>query len=90
MSDVDKKFEPVTREDVTDGALVAGQLRALRVEMKTGFELVLERFDRFSERIAALEMHRADANARLDRHEHALADHEQRLAALEAAATKEK
>lgn len=85
MSDVDKKFEPVTREEVTDERLVAGELRAMRREMKTGFELVLERLDRFHERIAILEMHKTDANDRHDRHEHKLADHEQRLAALEAA-----
>lgn len=55
-------FKPVTRDDVTDEKLVAGELRALRNEMRAYFDIVLgrlesysQRLDRHEERIAALE-----------------------------------
>lgn len=75
MSD---EFKPSRAGELTDDHLAAGELRALRVEMRSWFEIVLGRFDRYEDRISVLEQHRADANERLDRHE-------QRLAALEAA-----
>ena len=78
MSD---EFEPVTRDELTDGSLVAGELRAFRAEVRLYFERLIMRLDRFEGRITSLEMHRTDANARLDQHEH-------RIAALEAALTK--
>jgi septal ring factor EnvC (AmiA/AmiB activator) len=85
VSDVDEKFEPVAAGALTDDRLVAGELRALRREMAMGFELVLARLDRYEGRIGDLEMHRTDANQRHERHERQLADHETRIAALEAA-----
>jgi hypothetical protein len=78
---VTDKFKPITREEVTDGSLVAGELRALRTEMRDWFLMLIGRLDRTDERIASLELHRTDANDRLTRHEH-------RIAAIEAAATK--
>jgi hypothetical protein len=82
---VSDEYKPITRDDVADPGLVVGALRALQVEMRTGFELVLEQIARFSERLTSLEMHRTDANQRHDRHERHIADHEHRIAALEAA-----
>lgn len=73
-------FQPVTRDDVTDEKLVAGEVRALRTEMRLYFERMLLKLDTFDARIGLLEEHRIDANARL-------ADHEHRIAALEAAVT---
>jgi hypothetical protein len=70
-------FDPVTREDVTDEALVAGELRALRNEMRSWFELMLNRLDRYEQRIHSLEIRSVDDHERLLRHEH-------RIAALEA------
>lgn len=75
MSD---EFEPVRIGDVTDEKLAAGELRALRAEMRSWFELLIGRLDRYEERIAVLELHKSDANDRLNRHEI-------RIAALEAA-----
>jgi hypothetical protein len=75
MSD---EFEPVTAADVTDEKLAAGELRALRAEMRKWFELLIMRLDRYEGRITTLEMHRVDANERLS-------SHEIRIAALEAA-----
>lgn len=86
---VDDKFDPVTHEDVTDEKLVAGELRAFRVEVRAYFERLLLRLDRFDDRITSLEMHRVDANARLGRGEARIDDHESRIAALEAAINKE-
>jgi hypothetical protein len=80
MSD---EFEPATRDDLTDEKLVAGELRALRNEMRSWFELMIGRLDRYEDRIRSLEMHRLDANERLDRHEH-------RIAAIEAANKEER
>lgn len=71
-------FQPSPVGSLTDDNLAAGELRALRVEMRSWFELMLNRLDRYEGRIATLEQHRVDANERIDRHE-------QRLAALEAA-----
>lgn len=78
MSDERK---PVTRDDVEDGKLVAGELRAFRAEVRMYFERLLLRLEQFDARVTSLELHRVDANERLDRHEH-------RIAALEAALTK--
>lgn len=75
MSD---EYKPVTAADVTDERLAAGELRALRVEMRSWFELLIGRLDRYEERITALEMHKADASDRLD-------GHERRLTSIEAA-----
>jgi hypothetical protein len=74
-------FQPVTRDDVTDDALVAGELRALRNEMRGWFELMLKRLDRYEQRIHSLEVRSVDDHERLMNHEH-------RLAALEAAKSK--
>jgi hypothetical protein len=60
MSD---EFKPVTAADMTDEKLVAGELRAMRVEIRTYFELML---------------------GRLDSTKQQLAQHEDRIAALEA------
>jgi hypothetical protein len=72
------EFKPSTPADVTDEKLVAGELRALRTEMRSWFEILISRLDRYEDRIASLEMHRTDTHARLDRHDH-------RIASLEAA-----
>ncbi len=69
--DVDSKFEPVTARDVTDEKLVAGQLRALQLEVREGFELMgtrlltmLERIelkmDVLTDRVTRLERDRID------------------------------
>jgi len=71
----------LTTDDVTDEKLVAGELRALRTEMRSWFEILISRLDRYEERITSLELHRTDANERFTRHEH-------RLAALEAVSRK--
>ncbi len=72
------EYVPVRPEDLTDEKLVAGEVRALRTEMRDWFGLLISRSDRYDARISALELHRSDVNDRLDRHNH-------RLAALEAA-----
>ena len=75
------EYQPVTAAEVTDEKLVAGELRAFRAEVRLYFERLIMRLDRFEGRITSLEVHRTDANARLDQHEH-------RIAALEAALPK--
>ncbi len=75
------EFKPLTRDDLEDGKLVAGELRALRVEMRDWFSILISRLDRYEERIATLELHRIDANERLN-------SHDQRIAAIEAAVTR--
>jgi len=75
------EYQPVTAAEVTDEKLVAGELRAFRAEVRTYFERLLLKLDTFDARIGLLEEHRIDANARLT-------DHENRIAALEAALTK--
>jgi hypothetical protein len=74
-------FEPVTREELTDEKLVAGELRALRTEMRSWFQTLISRLDRYEERITSLELHRVDANERLNRHEY-------RITAIEAVTTR--
>jgi len=78
---VNDEYQPVTAAEVTDEKLVAGELRAFRAEVRLYFERLIMRLDRFEGRITSLEVHRTDANARLDQHEH-------RIAALEAALPK--
>ncbi len=68
-------------DDVTDEKLVAGELRALRTEMRSWFEILISRLDRYEERITSLELHRTDVNERFARHEI-------RLAAIEAVVSK--
>jgi hypothetical protein len=77
------EFSPVAPFDLSDDKLVAGELRALRTEMRSWFEILINRLERYDERIAVLEVHRSDANERLSRHD-------RRLAALEAAAATKK
>ena len=75
------EYRSVTPAEVTDDRLVAGELRAFRAEVQLYFERLFLRIDGFERRIGSLELHRVDANERLDRHEF-------RIAALEAALSK--
>lgn len=45
------EHEPVTREQVTDEKLVAGQLRALQNEVRSGFEMLANRILTAVERV---------------------------------------
>jgi hypothetical protein len=74
------EYRAITGDDVTDEKLAAGEIRALRAEMRQWFELLIMRLDRYETRVTSLEMHRIDANDRLS-------SHEIRIAALEAAVT---
>jgi hypothetical protein len=74
-------YVPITPADVTDEKLVAGELRALRTEMRSWFQTLIGRLDRYEERITSLELHRVDANERLNRHEY-------RITAIEAVTTR--
>ncbi len=71
----------VTREDVTDEKLVAGQLRALQGEVRSGTELTLTAIGRISEKLDKL----FDRVGQLERKHDS---HDMRIAALEADAAK--
>jgi hypothetical protein len=73
VTDDDKMWTPVTAEDVTDGNLVAGQLRALQREVRSGFELVTNKLLHAIERIGN----------RLEDHSDRITALERRVGALE-------
>ncbi len=73
---IDDKFPPVTREDVTDGALVVQHVRMLASEMRDGFatmankilptlERVEGKIDDLGERVAIVERKQRDTETRL-------------------------
>ena len=86
-------FKPVTAADVTDEKLVAGQLRALQVEVKTGFDIVGtqlkvlteqlgRRVDDHEHRITNLERVHVDHGQRIDDHDRRLTEIEHVLVAV--------
>lgn len=81
MADANDKpgFVPVGVGELTDEKLLAAEFRLLRGEVRDGFALILAHFKRNDTRVTALE-ERVDYDAkRIDKHE-------ERIAALEAAA----
>lgn len=74
-------FKPVTADDVTDEKLVAGQLRELQREVRSGFELITTRLETMMDRFAERQ---EDHAHRIDQLERDRARTDQRLAALEA------
>jgi predicted nuclease with TOPRIM domain len=79
--DIDKRFEPVTREDVDDEApaMLANHMRALQREMRDGFDSIgraLQALSRIEERLVVVIDRQNHLERRID-------DHERRLALLE-------
>ncbi len=78
-------FAPIRPSDVTDERLVAGQLRALQAEVRSGFELLTGRLETMMTRFAE----RQDDHAqRIDQLERDRTRTDERLTALEARPTK--
>jgi hypothetical protein len=73
--------KPVRADDVTDEKLVAGQLRALQVEVRGGFELLTNRLTVMMERFASKQ---EDHERRIGMLERDRENDRKRLAALEA------
>lgn len=71
----------VTAEDVTDGALVAGQLRALKTEVHSGFELLTSKLMTGIEKLGQKLDDLGDRVGQLEREQGAI---DRRVAALEA------
>lgn len=72
-TDIDRKFEPVTREDVDDISLLPGEFRAFRAEMRQAFALLTTQLLPLIKR----------ANEEIDDLKERVSANEQRIAALE-------